>query len=103
MTKLVITQDDIDNGVMSNPCECPIARAAQREFHGCSVSVAGCIRVHNVKSAITTCYDLTPEASVFIKRFDLGQLVEPFEFELGQPDLGGGGEMLEQDTEPFDD
>ena len=45
MTKLSITQADIDAGVHGDPCHCPIAQALRRAFPGCKVSVSQHLRM----------------------------------------------------------
>lgn len=76
-----VTAEDISNGKPHRTSWCPVALAFRRATGGISsVSV-------NLKSARQfdshhKGWDLPPEATNFIKRFDAGLPVEPFEFEV---------------------
>lgn len=75
--KIQVTQADIANGMRGNRKACPIARAVIRASSLSTASVTqSYIRRGRRK-------DFTPaEARIFIRAFDAGQPVEPFEFEL---------------------
>jgi len=87
MTKIVVTQDDIDaanahglQGARCNGAECPVNRAAERAFGvGCRTQ-----RSYIIVGATNNCAWLPQIAREFIYRFDMGHadLVKPFEFEV---------------------
>lgn len=83
MTKLSITQADIDTGVHGDPCYCPIAQALRRTFPGRGVMVSDVIQV-SVNSDDKNCewYSLSEDAREFIRTFDDGGIVYPFDMEL---------------------
>lgn len=75
--RIFVTQEDIDKGVPNDDCKCPVALAISR--------VRSTADVHVDRRYIDVGYQsfTTPEpASAFIRAFDAGQPVEPFEFEL---------------------
>lgn len=82
--KIQVTQDDIDHGKKRSCSGCPIGRAIARATgKDCLVGQS------SVKLGKT--WFRTPEerwlvlpdiASMFIRRFDDGEKVEPFEFEV---------------------
>lgn len=83
MTKLSITQADIDTGVPRDPCCCPIARAMHRTFHGRAVRVSNVIQVYiNSEDKDYQWYRLSEDARLFIRTFDNGGIVYPFDMEL---------------------
>jgi hypothetical protein len=71
-----VTATDIKNGKRHEPCFCPIALAIKRQAR-LSVYI-GHINAY-VGPGI---YSLPPEATAFIRRFDLGKPVKPFLFNL---------------------
>lgn len=84
-TKVVVTQDDIDNGVPKSARSCPIANALKRtdispEGYLVEVAVPD-VCVYNDEELVDV-YDLPDEAVNFATLFDKGEKVEPFEFEL---------------------
>lgn len=77
MTRIHVTQRDIDEGEPENPNACPIARAITRKFKAENAYVTA--------SAATidgSYYPLPVEASDFVNDFDAGYDVEPFVFVL---------------------
>lgn len=61
-----VTQDDIDNGVQDDRCECPVAMAMTRMFRGKKVTVWW----EHVTIGISPSFDLPEEVSEFIIAFD---------------------------------
>jgi hypothetical protein len=80
--RVYVTQDDIDNGEPHNPCGCPIARAITRVRDTPTVFSSWAY----IGGTCHTEYDLPPEATEFIRRFDIGEPVEPFDFEMTEVD-----------------
>lgn len=76
--KISVSERDIAAGKRGECCQCPLAlailRASKREF--VAVSCASVL--------LDTCYEvpLPDEAMQFVKDFDMGENVSPFEFEL---------------------
>ena len=86
MKKLIkVTQEDINNGVRGSAYSCPIANACARE--SIFVGVGDVIIRFKPNGAIIH----TPESvKKFVKKFDKGKSVEPFNFLLDcsdYPDL----------------
>jgi len=81
-----ITQDDIKQGTVDNCDRCPIALAINRVlFVGHHAKVMGSISIYTYVHRRFTCK--TPDvAKQFINNFDLGNSVEPFEFDLEVPE-----------------
>ena len=88
--KIQVTQSDIDSGKPEKVCLCPIALAIDRALrgHGYDVQIVeverSCV---DITYAIAGCarwraIELPLAARNFIKWFDFGYKVEPFEFEL---------------------
>jgi hypothetical protein len=77
-----VTAEDIFAGAAGKAYHCPIARALKRagasearvDYADCSLAIPG-------RSAFRS-YDLPPEACEFRERFDGGEAVEPFAFDL---------------------
>jgi hypothetical protein len=75
-TKLVeVTDEDIVNGIQSDPCHCPIARAIQRTT-GLSAYVEDVVWVNG---QMAKCPDIV---LVWVHCFDSGELMKPFSFNL---------------------
>jgi len=82
--KISVTQDDIDKGIKNNCEKCPIARALARSFPGyfnlASIYYLS-VKAHQkdfyvfMMDTPKVCYD-------FIRDFDQGKPVTPFEFEI---------------------
>jgi hypothetical protein len=82
-TLIKVTQQDIYEGTPTDPRTCPLARAIGRET-GKTVSV------FNGSAWFGTdenrpYQELPKEACEFYGKFDAGEIVEPFEFELEVP------------------
>lgn len=76
--KIVVTQDDIDNGRRESPTHCPIALAARRQFpHRYVLATADHLLVGGL-----TYYWLPPVAVSFVDDFDEGYPVQPISFEV---------------------
>lgn len=83
---ITVTQDDINKGVRNDPCKCPIALAAKREFPDCDVYVGESIEV----SPRGVCrdysnidyYELDCDGLEFIEMFDDGKTVDPIVIEV---------------------
>lgn len=75
--KIKVTQKHIDNGFKNNCWRCPIALAIEEQLINKSFTVASStIRIQG------NVINLPYEACNFIRKFDNGLPVEPFEFEL---------------------
>lgn len=75
--KIQVTSTDISRGKKAKACQCPIGLAARRVFkERVIVDSDGCHLMGGGR------YSLPKEAQNFISRFDKGEPVEPFEFEL---------------------
>ena len=82
MTMIHVIQDDIDSGAPRNEQFCPIACAARRSFEEARCyTEQSTLEVYS-ENRTHTSYCLPPEAIEFITRFDTGQPVEPFTFEV---------------------
>lgn len=77
--KIRVTARDIEKGAQGDCGLCPIARATQRAFDTEKVYV--CANAVLVGSNWDY-WDLPKRAINFIKRFDAGRSVTPFEFEI---------------------
>lgn len=72
-----VTQDDIWNGIKDDCCNCPVALAIGRRFPVESVAVRSlAITIGGIK------FPLPVHVWQWIRKFDTGCAVEPFEFEL---------------------
>lgn len=74
-----VTADDIVNGSCKGR-HCPIALALKRQttLHDFTIKHPGIIEFDSDGSE----YRLPPIARRFLRKFDLGRVVKPFEFEL---------------------
>lgn len=85
--KVQVTQDHIDNGHRNSAVSCPIALALKETPGATNVSVGigtasigyGNVLRYDYKR---TYYHLPWQATEFIDRFDFGDPVQPFEFEM---------------------
>ena len=80
--KIVVTQNDIEQGVRYKACACPVALAIKRRTSR-ECEVAG--RYMVFLSNLNTEHDLPTPVHKFVVAFDMGKPVKPFSFEL---DLG---------------
>lgn len=76
--KVSVTQKDIDKGTVGDCILCPIARALSRAKH--RKMRVGMFVYYEAYSCVDK--PLPPEARNFVKRFDKGLKVKPFEFEV---------------------
>ncbi len=76
--KINVTQEDIDRGEPSRPSGCPIAIALRRLIPGVIVGTIGIYDASYDKLTRGT----PRRAAEFIRRFDLGQSVKPFRFQV---------------------
>lgn len=79
MTKIIVTEDDIKQGIKNDPFYCPIKLAADKS------NLA--IPVHEVgENILLLCnnkaIELPDIAKNFIHDFDCGYSVKPFEFDI---------------------
>lgn len=86
--RVEVTQEDIDNGVIASPQNCPIALAVKREltaqgYHYLGI-IVGNMQVQVLYDAYCPVarYNLPVEAYNFILAFDNKGTVEPFTMEL---------------------
>jgi hypothetical protein len=92
MTKFAVTQRHIDQGVRKNMSLCPVAMCLLEQGFGIAVRVGDneifYREAYGVEPIDTRPHDKIVEtpASVktFVRAFDRGEKVFPFEFELGQ-------------------
>lgn len=79
-----VTQEDINLGMRHNCYHCPIAKATQRNYaHPNYVRIdSGTLTVFSKVSMQEHTYHLPWNAMTWIAKFDSGQEVKPFEFEL---------------------
>lgn len=75
-----VTAEDISLGIRGRTSRCPVALAFNRT--GCSTSFVIVTPKLAREYQSHRCWELPPEATDFIKRFDAGLPVEPFEFEV---------------------
>lgn len=86
MIKISVIQDDIDKGVRSSVIYCPVARAASRILNlTCKVGRLQ-IYMRPRTRKLPSEYWLPSEIQEWIKKFDLGEKVEPISFEIGYSD-----------------
>jgi hypothetical protein len=76
--KIVVAQEHIDKGRTGSCSKCPIALAAH------DIGLLDAMVTENGLYAYTPYRGgkLSPKASLFVKKFDLGKKVLPFEFEF---------------------
>lgn len=76
--KISVTQDDIDKGSRQCGYACPVAKAIMRALNTIYVFVNyRTIRINTLECGLPN------GVADFIRLFDGGQPVQPFEFELG--------------------
>jgi hypothetical protein len=83
--KIAVNRNDIAQGMPGNGWRCPVALAIARDLgchtmvgEGWAVTVAPDFTVASDFRSL----DLPPEVQTWIRKFDRGETVEPFEFEL---------------------
>ena len=80
--KIQVTQQDIDNGLKGLCTHCPVALAFKRVIQGGSVEVGDAAYIFPYNFDGPTVMITLPEfVHKFIRAFDSGNKVEPFEFE----------------------
>lgn len=81
--RIEVTAEDIARGEPRNECWCPVARAITRAADLPAI-------VHDdvwcVYDSMEGPYALPEEATTFIARFDKGAPVQPFAFEIEEPE-----------------
>ena len=75
--RIVVKQEHIKSGIHKSPISCPIARAVREAFGVDDVGAT-----HYSIYVAGKRYEVPDSVQSFIKRFDDGEVVEPFEFEL---------------------
>lgn len=91
-----VTADDICKGVRQDGAKCPIALAVCRALGVTESSVdVGGTEEGILSVDEDNLYYLPDEVVNFYLRFDNGELVEPFEFELDEPH-----KEFDEDSEP---
>jgi hypothetical protein len=88
---ITVLQDDIDKGLRNRATQCAIARAAKRDladlltgdYTGLAAS-PGCLTYYggSYEKPVHGQAKMPVEASAFIHKFDTGDRVEPFKFEI---------------------
>lgn len=79
--KVSVTQDHIDRGLRHSAGFCPIA-LAMNEQHGPGHLVATCESLFTNEDGVVAWLKMPSEADDFIGKFDTGEPVQPFEFEV---------------------
>lgn len=82
-TTIKVTQDLIDSGVRLSSVSCPIAKALRLAGYECTVTqtdVSFYLHKHSENRYATS--QLPAMARLFVRNFDDGNPVNPFEFEL---------------------
>ena len=86
--RIEVTEESIEDGVRGSPSECPIAQAlCAHGFGWPSVRRDHVVFTKHPGNFLGIKADLPEEAQTFVRSYDDGEEVEPFEFEI---DLGGG-------------
>lgn len=90
-----VQRHHIDNGARKDGFACPIALAIQEQggYELGEVSVAGGLAIWPTGESFTSAWtaSLTQDAADFIKNFDRGRFVAPFEFDVEWIDQDGVG------------
>jgi hypothetical protein len=83
--KILVTADDIENGLRNNCFQCPVALAIFRTLPTSRVKVTETrTSIWDMDGRVKVYY--TPlTVSQFIRKYDHEQFVEPFSFELDIP------------------
>jgi len=79
--RVEVTEADVVNGIPKDSCDCAVALALRRVTE--PVKVGPCWVELNGSDALVP---LPAEAVAFIRRFDRGEPVEPFAFDLELPE-----------------
>jgi hypothetical protein len=79
-----VIQDDIDKGSVGSANSCPVARALKRKFpqYGHVLVFTYSVRMWNDINYNAVFYTFPEKVSTFIKAYDRGQKMEPFNFYL---------------------
>lgn len=78
--KIKVTEDHIKKGKPANTYCCPVALALKE--NGYEDATVGESKAYAVKDGNTVTLKLSDSASSFIRKFDMNEQVEPFEFEF---------------------
>lgn len=76
--KISITQEDIDNGLMTRLDKCPISLAVTRQTGFRAITALGMTRTLN-NPGLWNVYELDDTGKKFIQEFDKGKQVSPCE------------------------
>lgn len=79
--KIEVMKEDIDSGIPDNTCECPIALAIKRQT-GNDVVVDFEYGFGAIAHVGNDSYFLPKSCERFIRKFDVGDIVKPFFFDL---------------------
>ena len=81
---ITVSAEDIRCGIPNEPCRCPIALATRRVNPSLQVVVStkDVSLMSSFADLSYKCYDLPAEAKEFVRKFDVGDDVQPFSFEL---------------------
>lgn len=79
--QVIVTQDDIDNGVRATASQCAFAKAVSRTIPNKKVFV-GHTRAYVGEGNAQRVFQMPDEAKLFIDYFDWGVKVQPAIFEL---------------------
>jgi hypothetical protein len=78
--KIIVTQDDIRQGLPHNGYFCPVACAIKRQLKSPSAYVG--VKISFLKDGVVIDVPLPDMVRDFIRAFDNDGFVEPFEFEI---------------------
>lgn len=79
--KIRVIRDDIRKGKRKSLCECPVARALKRQTPFSKITVCSALTFIQSNGG-SVVVDAPKAVSDFITKFDLGEPVKPFTFEL---------------------
>jgi hypothetical protein len=82
--KIQVTNEDIRKGRRGTICHCPIARAVKRELGAAGREVRVFPTLLRFQNRRLGQFDICmpSEAKAFVKDFDGGEQVQPFEFDI---------------------
>lgn len=81
MIKIKVTEEDIKKGKRFNSACCPVGLACQRVLHKNWAEVFEFLTLRQTENGLRIYFEMQGVAG-FISKFDSGETVQPFEFEL---------------------
>lgn len=95
VTRVTVTRGDIDGGLRCNRLGCPAARAIARAVPGSVSKVVRSVAYLHIGDRILVA-SLPDSAGDFVERFDNGETVAPFEFEITWEERGTAGQAPDE-------